>query len=87
VATSCSSTRTIDEQNGEIKISSQGSPGKVTVDAAGDISIHASGKLELKADQAIDVVASQALSLKGAGATLDGGGSPTTVKGLTVAIN
>jgi uncharacterized protein involved in type VI secretion and phage assembly len=78
----------IDEQGGEIKISSQGSPGKVTVESAGDISIHAQGKLELKADQAINVDATGALSLKGAGATLDGGSSnQTTVKGGTVAIN
>ena len=76
----------IDEQGGEIKISSQGSPGKVTVDAAGDISIHASGKLELKADQAINVEATQALSLKGAGATMDGGSASAEVKATSVAI-
>ena len=76
----------IDEQNGEIKISSQGSPGKVTVDAAGDIELGSQGNIKLSAQQAINIEATQALSLKGAGATLDGGSASTDVKGSTIAI-
>ncbi len=64
----------IDEQNGEIKISSQGSPGKVTIDAQGDIELDSQGNIKLSAQQGISLEAQTNLDLKGqSGATLDGG--------------
>jgi uncharacterized protein involved in type VI secretion and phage assembly len=77
----------IDEQNGEIKISSQGSPGKVTIDAAGDIELDSQGNIKLSAQQGINLEAQQSLSLKGtSGATLDGGSASAEVKASSVAI-
>lgn len=77
----------IDEQNGEIKISSQGSPGKVTIDAQGDIELDSQGNIKLSAQQGINLEAQQSLSLKGtSGATLDGGSASAEVKATSVAI-